>query len=261
MISVRFSNGFTHRISVPYKTQKQALLRLAQAFVSYENSLPPENRTRYTPSIEAALADAQTAQADSNAEEASRKLASETLKQLDAAARKTVSQIRSLLKGRFPNNPAQIQAWGFFVRQSGRGAGNILVPYGRTNILACLDQYILTEAARPIEEQFAEPPLAEVIALRDGLNQQLQQRNQSRQERLTHNASIEEACTTLAKELRLALTAILLNNYDGEPERELGRWGFEVVARTSRRPPAEAEPEETPEAADPMLENGELAAG
>lgn len=263
MISVLFSNESTHRVPIPYKTQKQALLRLAQAFVDHENSLLPEDRTRYTASIEAALADAQTAQTDSIAQEASRKLASETLKQLDAAARQTVSQIRSLLQGRFPHTPAQAQAWGFFVRQSGRGAGNILMPRGRLNILACLDQYILTEAARPIEEQFIEPPLAEVIALRDGINQQLQQRNQSRQERLTHNASLEEACTTLAKELRLALTTIVLNKYDGEPERELGRWGFEVVARTPRRPPVEeeepeeGEPEET---ADPMLESGEPVA-
>lgn len=261
MIRIRFSNGSTHRVSLPYKTQKQAMLRLAQAFVAQENSLPPEDRTRYTASIQAALADAQTAQSDAIAQEASRKMASETLKQLEVTARKTVSQIRSLLKGHFPHNPAQVQTWGFFVRQSGRGAGNILMPRGRINILACLDQYILTEEARPIEEQFTEPPLPEVIALRDALNQQLQQRNRARQERLTHHARLEDACATLAKELRLALTTIVLNNFDGEPERELGRWGFEVVARTPRRPPVEEEPEEVPEAADPMLESAEPVAG
>jgi hypothetical protein len=64
------------------------------------------------------------------------------------------------------------QAWGFFVRQTGRGAGNILTPRGRDEILTCLNQYIATEEARPSEEQFSQPPLAEVIALRDDLTQQ-----------------------------------------------------------------------------------------
>lgn len=259
MIRIQFSNGSTHRVAMPYKTQKQALLQLAQAFVDQENSLLPENRTRYTASIETALATAQAAQTASAMQETSRKLASETLKRLDATARTTVGQIRNLLKGRFAHSPEQAQTWGFFVRQSGRGAGNILMPRGRGEILTCLNKYIATEEARPLGEQFTEPPLADLIALRDELTQQLQQRNRARQERLTHNADLEETCATLSKELRLALTAILLNNYDGEPERELGRWGFEVVARTPRQPPAEeGEPEE---AADPMLESAELVAG
>ncbi|MBK8903773.1 MAG: hypothetical protein IPM53_21505 [Anaerolineaceae bacterium] len=242
MFRVQYTNSSTHRVVLPYKTQKQALLTLAQAFVTQENSLPPEDRTRYTASIQAALATALAAQAASAAQEVSRKSASETLKRLDAAARTTVSQIRSLMEGRFAYNPEQAQTWGFFVRQSGRGAGNILTPRGRDEIIACLNQYITTEEARPIGEQFAEPPLNEVIALRDELNQRLQQRNQARQERLTHNAALDEACTVLAKELRLALTALLLNNYDGEPERPLGRWGFQLVARTTRLPREEEQP-------------------
>lgn len=239
MFRIQYSNGSTHRIVLPYKKQKQALLRLAQSFVAQENSLPPEERTRNTVTIEAALATALAAQTTSAAQEASRKSASETLKRLDSTARSTVSQIRNLMEGRFAHSPEQAQAWGFFVRQSGRGAGNILTPRGRYDIVACLNQYIVTEEARPIGEQFAEPPLDEVIALRDELNQQWQQRNRARQERLTQNAGLDEACALLAKELRLGLAALLLN-YAGEPERELGRWGFELVARTPR-PPREAE--------------------
>lgn len=244
MIRIQYTNNASHRIVLPYKTQKHELLALAQAFVAQENSLPLEDRTRYTASIETALATALATQAASAAQEVSRKSASETLKRLDAASRTTVSQIRSLMEGRFAYNPEQAQTWGFFVRQSGRGAGNILTPRGREEIIACLNQYITAEESRPIGEQFAEPPLNEVITLRDELVQNLHQRDQSRQERLTQNAALDEACATLAKELRLALTALLLN-YQGEPELILGRWGFQLTTRTPR-PREEGQPT-TPE--------------
>lgn len=247
MIRIQYTNHSTHRIVLPYKTQKHELLTLAQAFVAQENSLLPENRTRYTASIETALTAALANQTASAAQEVSRKSASETLKRLDAAARTTISQIRSLMEGRFAYNPEQAQSWGFFVRQSGRGAGNILTPRGREEIITCLNQYITTEEARPIGEQFAEPPLNEVIALRNELVQNLHQRDQSRQERLTQNAALDDACTTLAKELRLALTALLLN-YQGEPELILGRWGFQLTTRTTRPPREEGQPT-TPEPA------------
>ena len=234
MIRVQFSNGSSHRVEVPYKHQKQSLINLAQAFVAKENSLPPENRTRFTATIEATLAEALTAQAATAEQEAGRKSASEALKRTDATARVIIRQIRSLMAGRFAQAPEQAQAWGFFVRQSGRGAGNILTPRGRDEILTCLNQYITTEEARPIGEQFTQPPLDAVITLRNALSQQWQQRQQARQERMTYHADLENACQTLAKELRLALTALLLNNFQGEPERALGRWGFQLVARSPR---------------------------
>lgn len=250
MIRIQYTNSASHRIVLPYKTQKQELLTLAQAFVAQENSLPLEDRTRYTASIETALATALATQAASAAQEVSRKSASETLKRLDATSRTTVSQIRSLMEGRFAYNPEQAQTWGFFVRQSGRGAGNILTPRGRDDIIACLNQYITAEEARPIGEQFTEPPLNDVIALRDDLVHNLHQRDQARQERLTQNAALDEACTTLAKELRLALTALLLN-YQGEPELILGRWGFQLMTRTTRPPREEGQPTTPEPAAEP----------
>lgn len=242
MFRLQYSNNAPHRITVPYKNQKRELLRLAQAFVAQENNLPPEERTRYTANIETTLNAALAARDASTAEEANRKAASETLKRLDATARTTVGQIRNMMEGRFAHNPEQAQQWGFFVRQSGRGAGNILTPRGRDDIMVCLEEYIVTEEARPEAERFADPPLAEVVALRDALAQQLVQRNQARQERLTHNSDLDAACASLARELRLALADLLLKNYGGEAERELGRWGFEVVARTPRRLPAEEAP-------------------
>jgi len=242
MFRLQYSNGAPHRITVPYRNQKRELLRLAQAFVTQENSLLPEERTRYTANIEAMLNVALAARNASAAEEANRKAASETLKRLDATACTTVGQIRSLLEGRFKHNPEQAQQWGFFVRQSGHGAGNILTPRGRDDIMVCLEAYIATEEARLAAERFTEPPLADVVTLHDALAQQLVQRNQSRQERLSHNSRLDEACASLAKELRLALADLVLKNFDGEAERDLGRWGFDVVARSPRRLPTEVAP-------------------
>ena len=51
------------------------------------------------------------------------------------------------------------------------------------------------------------------------------------------------------------LADLVLKNFDGEAERDLGRWGFDVVARSTRRLPTEVAPplpeEETIELPEP----------
>ncbi len=261
MIRFQFNNGSAHRVILPLKQQKQETITLAQAFMQYENSLPSEDQTPFTADIGTALSTALAAQATSVTQEISRKTASETLKRLDATARSTVGQIRNLLEGRFANTPELAQAWGFFVRQTGRGAGNILTPRGRDDIITCLSQYIANEQARPVAEQFSQPLLADVITLRDDLVQQRQQRDQARQERLSQHTSLEAACEALAKKLRLALAYLILTHYDGEPNRDLAHWGFELVARTPQRDADEERPSTPEPEEDPLPEGVELVLG
>lgn len=258
MFRIQFSTGSTHRIRLPQKREKQGLITLAQAFVEKENSLPIAEQTPFTDSLQTTLAAAQAAYTGSIREEVDRKTASETLKRLDVEARTVVRQIRSLLAGRFAQTPELAQGWGFFVRQTGRGAGNILTPHGRDEIVACLNQYIATESARPAEEQFSQPPLAELMTLRDDLVQHRQLRDRAEHQRLSHNADLDELCLELAKQIRLGLGYLLLMQHEGELDRDLALWGFEVVAKspTSRRtdeeaaePLPEEEMEEVPESA------------
>ena len=242
MISVQYSNGSAHRIKLPFKQQKQRLLTLAQNFVQYESSLPVEEQTPFTADLQANLTAALAAHEESVEQEISRKAASEALKRLDVSAKKTLNQIRSLLEGRLVDAPEQAQQWGFFVRQTGRGAGNILMPRGREEMIICLNQYIDTEEARSIDVQFTQPPLDDVITLRDALTQQLHQRDWSEQRRLSRNTGLEALCDQLSEQIRLALTYILLVRYQGKVNRDLAQWGFELVAKSPRRLPTEVAP-------------------
>lgn len=93
MIRIQYTNKSTHRIVLPYKTQKHELLTLAQAFVAPGKQpaagKPHPLHRQHPNGPDHALA----TQAASAAQEVSRKSASETLKRLDAAARTAVGQI------------------------------------------------------------------------------------------------------------------------------------------------------------------------
>ena len=245
MLRVQFNNGAPLRIKLPRANTKQAVLDLAQAFVAYEATRPEASRTPYTARIETAVTAALAAQD----QEAARKAASEALKRTEQAVRRTVRQLRSLLAGHFAATPERAQAWGFYVRQTGRSAGQILMPQARPELLACLNEYIATETARPEAERFTQSPLAEVVALRDNLVQQQQSRNQARQSRLQENGRGSSLNEQLFEDLRLALTYLMVVEFAGEPDRMLAQWGFEVVARS--RTPREDASEPSPEGSVP----------
>ncbi len=255
MLRIQFNNGAPLRLALPRIHQKQATIDLAETFVSYENTLPEAEQTPFTARIQAALDAARAAQAEAIDQEANRKAASEAFKRTQQAAKAMLRQMRSVLSGHFSQTPEQAQAWGFIVRQTGRSAGQILMPQTHAEILTCLNEYIEAETARPEAERFARPALADVITLRDDLVQQRQARNQARQLRLQENGRVESQSQELYEALRMALGYLVLVQFDGKPDRALAQWGFEVVARTprpTREEEAMPEPEAEEEAPEPV---------
>lgn len=238
MLRIQFNNGAPLRLNLPRADQKQAILELAQAFVAFEATRPEVERTPFTARMATAVSDATTAQETALDQEAARKAASEALKRTQHTAKRTLQQIRSLLAGHFATTPEQAQAWGFIVRQTGRSAGQILMPQNHAEMITCLGEYIATENGRAEAERFPQPPLAEVVALHTSLIQQRQSRNTARQSRLRENGRLEALSDQLFADLRLALGYLMLVEFDGEPNRDLAQWGFEVVSR-SPRPPRE----------------------
>lgn len=246
MLRIQFNNGAPLRMSLPRAYQKQEIFELALAFATYEATLPPAEQTPFTARIQTALAEVQDAHEEAVSQEANRKAASEALKRHQQTAKTTVNQIRNFLAAHFAHAPEQAQAWGFVVRQTGRSAGQILMPQSPTEITACLTEYINTETARPEAERFSQPLLADVITLRDNLVQQRQQRNQARQIRLQKNGRVETLAQQLFEELRLALGYLILVQFNGQPDRALAQWGYTLVARPPRTP-RETAPEPEPE--------------
>lgn len=250
MLRIHFNNGASLRLALPRPYNKQAIVELAEAFVRYEGTLPEADQTPFTAEIQTALAAVQPALDQASDQEVSRKAASEALKRTEQAAKVTVRQLRSLLTGHFSGTPERAQAWGFIVRQTGRSAGQLLMPQTRAEIVSCLNAYIDTELARPEAERFTQPPLADVAALRDSLVQQQQNRNEAHQLRLQENGRIETLTHDIYENLRLALSYLVLVTFKGEPDRTLAQWGFSVVARTPR-PPREPEPVSETEIPEP----------
>jgi hypothetical protein len=236
MLRIQFNNGAPLRINLPRPDQKQAILELAQAFVAFEATLPEAERTPFTARLETAVTEAIAAQETAVDQEAARKVASEALKRTQYTAKRTLQKMRSLLAAHFADTPEQAQAWGFMVRQTGRSAGQILMPRKREQIIACLNEYIGTETARPEAERFAQPPLAQVTALRDSLVQQRQSRNVARHSRLQENGRYSSLIEQLFNDVRLGLSYLVLVNFQGAPSRNLARWGFEIVGRNPRQP-------------------------
>ena len=236
MLRIHFNNGAPLRLNLPRIDQKQAILDLAQAFVAQEATRPVVSRTPYTTGIETAVAAALAAQDAAQEQEAARKAAAEALKRTEQTAKRLVRRMRNLLAGHFADTPEQAQAWGFFVRQTGRSAGQILIPQSRHELLTCLNEYVATELARPEAERFPQPPLAEIVTLRDELVQQQQSRNQARQSRLQENGRSDRLNEQLFDDLRLALSYLMLVEFGGQPDRLLAQWGYEVVARSPRQP-------------------------
>ncbi len=243
MLRIRFNNGGPLRLNLPRADQKQAVLELAQAFVAFETSRAEADRTPFTARIETAVTEAIASQETAQDQEAARKAASEALKRTQRTAKRTLQQMRSLLAGHFADTPEQAQAWGFMVRQTGRSAGQILMPQDRAEMITCLNEYISTETARPEAERFSKPPLADLVILRDNLVQQQQSRNAARQSRLQENGRLETLSSQLSEDLRMALGYLMLVEFDGEPNRNLAQWGFEVVSRAPRPPREEMEGE------------------
>jgi hypothetical protein len=222
--------GSPFRVSLPKQYVKPEVLALAQAFVRYENELPADEQTPFTADIQTVLAEALTVQTESQMAENERKEFSEMLKETEAAAETAVRQIQALLGVYLAQAPVRAQAWGFTVRQTGHYAGHILLPRSRDEIILCLNQYVEKEQSQPVEEQFSLPPLAEMMALRDALQQQLVARDEAEQRRMQANVQLDALCTHLSRELRRALGYIMIMRYEGETDRMLGQWGFRVVA-------------------------------
>jgi len=208
-------------------------MTLAEAFTRHEAMLPEIEQTPFTATITQLLQRANTTQMLALQMESQRKEASQAFKRTEEKAVQVAHQIRNLLASRFPNTPEMAQAWGLIVRQTGRNAGQVLLPQKRQEMQTFLSVYIQKEQSLPAAEQIQQPALADVVALREDLLLQKHNRDSALGQRVLYNSQLSQICMDLVDQLRRALGFLLLVNYGGEPSRELEQWGFHVVTRTS----------------------------
>ena len=188
----------------------------ATTFLRQEDQAPASAHTVFTEDIRVLTTSSGQLLLQKRSGESQRVLSSEAVKRLEASAKKFVNQIHSLLEATFPDTPERATEWGFEVKQTGRGAGTILLPRDRTDTLQTLKMYIAQEESRPLAEQFKSPVLSDVKAVYDGLSQNLATRQAGQTQRESGTAQIAAVAEELLDLLQAAMQ----------------RWGLDVVART-----------------------------
>ena len=224
-------NG-THDVTFVDARKTAKIFTLAETFLAKEDTQAAELRTVYTDDIRALVAQSGAALDLKSSGESQRVQSSEEVKALDEQSVELVQKIHRMLVYEFGDTPAKAVEWGFDIKQTGKRSGTILVPAGRAAIVAVLDRYAKTEQARPAAEQFTSPALAEVIAVVEGLKQNLGARGTGKSQRASGTQQTLDAAANLLDLLQAAAIQIVVKQFDGKITPGLAEWGFEVTAKS-----------------------------
>lgn len=230
MVTTKFDTDSDLHLEFPDKNKPLDVVTTVESYLDYESSLPPEEQLPQTPRL-TELLERWIASDDSRSKgEHQRAKASESVKQLDQMLSRYVRRMRKTIDAAFPESPVEAKAWGFNSKQTTQ---NILLPRTRKEHLIVLNKYIAYEQSRPEEERFTNPPLAEVIELRDELRQQLKVRATGQTQREKSAADSSAITLEMYNQLQGAVVYLLNFKFDFIVTVELENWGFEVVTRRS----------------------------
>ena len=225
MLRVTFSTNSGYSVKLPDSHHREEIISAARVFVAYETENVREaKQTPYTEDMRRLLEEIDATETSKTVGESRRLTASEEVKRLDKQLTELVSYIAQQLKARYFNERERAFDWGFEVKQS---TGNIRLPKNRSERLALLDAYIIREQQQSETEQFERPALSEVIAVRDGLKQNLAIRDAGKTQRETGVASKKGRTRLLHFHLQ-AGAVFLLARLQYQVTPELQNWGFHV---------------------------------
>ena len=227
MLQFRLDPTGPYALHFPRAHQRADILALAQRFVAYDEQLPLEQQSPFTPKLKTLLAQLLPSHAQSWQAERQRTQASESLKRIERAADIIIDQIIAMMRAVFPTRPEEAERWGLPVKQS---TGRILKPRKREARLALLSAYIKTEQARPEAERFVAPVLAEVIRVRAGLQANLTARRAGQTQRETSNAAAKALSHELLNHLQVAAAYLVADRFDYQLGPVLENWGYTIVA-------------------------------
>jgi len=232
---VGFDINGTHDVKFADFRKIAVIYNLGQAFLTKEDTLDDDERTVYTEDIRALLASMSEALDLKSTGSSQRTLSSEEIKALDKQATTLIKKVHALMMLEFGDTPAEATRWGFDVKQTGKRRGTILMPDGRAAIVKTLGQYAKTEKARPAAERFKSPLLAEVQAVVDGLNTNVNTRTTAKGQRASGVQQSNEASAHLLDLLQAAAVQIVVKQFECKVTPDLAQWGFEVTAKVAPR--------------------------
>jgi len=153
--------------------KKHALIiALVEAYLAYESNLPPEQRVSAPAlsQVQEASDRAKTAVAAAGSGEAIRATAAETYRQTMHQARPLLEIALLRLKGKYATNLAQLENWGLATKEGKRGV-SVRKPANQSQSANFLLSYVAQESSRPEEDRIANPPLEQMAALAETVQQ------------------------------------------------------------------------------------------
>lgn len=220
-----------YRLVFPRQTDQDGMMPLADKFITYEQTRPPEQQTPYTTAIAGWYQELITASQEKVEAQRRRTIASHKTKQLDQEARKLARKIWKTVTLHCEDELSEVVRWGLKFKQT---TGNVLMPQDREERLVTLATYISKEESRPEAERFQLPVLADVIATHDELTTNLI----AHQTAVTQFETSDEACRNLTKKLSDFLQAagiyILATEFEMKLSTQLQNWGYDVELKRSK---------------------------
>ena len=242
MTRLDFDASSVYQARCPRAADVSGILKLCQTFVAHDRSQGLGNATPFTGLITTRMTALETSLTNKTTGTIDFITAGGSLKQLDARAKLLARQARDTVSGYCAGQPTQGVQWGYGVRQTGRNAGQLLLPTTREEILKVFDVYLTKEASRPEAERFAFPRMEEVQSVRDALAQQLAARQQSGAVKEGSRAGSLVVAAELLDLVQAALAYLIVMRFNFKVTPDLQAWGFEVIERQGKTPEPPAEP-------------------
>ncbi|MCB9076006.1 MAG: hypothetical protein H6631_00270 [Anaerolineaceae bacterium] len=232
MLLIPLDANSPYHVGIPYPDQWPELIDMAQTFITYDQSLPPERQSPYTRHLIAMLNICVPLYETYESSESQRTIASETVKRLEAQLTRLTRQIHHVIKGALFETPEQAEEWGFQIRQSSQ---TILMPRSTKERLSILKKYIAKEDSRPAAERFTIPNLETVKRLHADLIAHRATRRSGRDRRKSSRVARDEAFAKLVDWLRMAAGHLMLCHFNHKVSFEMQQWGYIVIERPSGR--------------------------
>ncbi len=213
---------------VRWPRRDAAAIRLAQAFLTAEAGRAEAERFPRLDLIQQRLEAAMAAGEKAQAGEAERSAVSAAEQQAFSRAATLVRKIVAGLTYRHLDELPVLEQWGVAVVQTQFGP-RTRTPQAKLALLEMLTRYVQREESLPEAERLADPPLAEVIAVRDALQTAMAERQSARTRREVGVRTRTVEAQALRDLLQAAAVYHVVVHFGGAVDPRLQELGFDVI--------------------------------
>ncbi len=207
-----------------------AIISLAQALLTAEAVLPEAGRFPRLDLIQQRLAVAVAARELAQSGEAERSIVSAAEQQAFDQAKALVRKIVAGLSYRYLDELPVLEQWGIAVVRSRTRTGfRSRTPRNKPAVLEMLTRYVARETLLPEAERLTDPPLAEVITVREALQTAMAERLAASTQREVGVRTRSMEAQALLDLLQVAAAYHVMVNLGGVVDARLQEVGFDVI--------------------------------